>query len=150
MNHFSCKSSISWPSNQVCYCSLMMGVSKQEDLLLWLSFNVVNVNDNVTQQQYIYNMDYKKCEPHRDVSLCIQEWKAHCWVYVMSIRQTQDMKSKCHISHISSTNYIFGKIKTLCYINFKNCWNDCMYHYLSKKWFAQEIYCKTSNKTLGF
>ena len=34
----------------------------------------------------------------------------------MSSRQIQNMKSKCHISHISSTNYIFGKTKTLCYI----------------------------------
>ena len=24
----------------------------------------------------------------------------HCWVYVMSIRHTQEMKLKCHISHI--------------------------------------------------
>ena len=37
MNHFSCKTSISWPSNHVCYCTVMIGKSKQEDLSLWLS-----------------------------------------------------------------------------------------------------------------
>ena len=63
---------------------------------------------------------------------------AHCWVYVMSIRQTQDMKSKCHISHIFWTNYIFGKIKTLCYINFKNWYNNCTIIF-PKKSFVQEI-----------
>ena len=29
----------------------------------------------------------------------VAKGKAHCWVYVMSIRHTQEMKSKCHISH---------------------------------------------------
>ena len=56
----------------------------------------------------------------------------------MSISQSEDMKSKCDISHIFWTNYIFGKIKTLCYINFKNWYNNCTIIF-PKKSFVQEI-----------
>ena len=63
----------------------------------------------------------------------------HTWVYVMSIHQTQDMKSKCHISLISWTNYIFGEIETLCYINFKKKIKQ-FYHYFSQKSFVQEVW----------
>ena len=62
-----------------------------------------------------------------------------CWVYVMSISHDVNLKSKCHISHIYWTNYIFGKIKTLCYINFKNWYDNCTIIF-PKKSFVQEIW----------
>ena len=54
------------------------------------------------------------------------------------ISHDEDMKSKCHISHIFRINYIFGKIKTLCYINFKNWYNNCIIIF-QKKSFVQEM-----------
>ena len=39
---------------------------------------------------------------------------AHCWVYLMRIRQTQDMKSKCHIYHIfwKKNHYVISILKS--------------------------------------
>ena len=49
------------------------------------------------------------------------------------------MWSKCHICHILWTNYIFGKMKTLCYINFKNWYNNWTIVF-QKKIFVQDIW----------
>ena len=68
-------------------------------------------------------------------------YEAQCWAYVMSIRHVINLKSKCHISHIFWTNYIFGKIKTLCYINFKNWYNNCTIIF-QEKLSVQEIWEK--------
>ena len=81
----------------------------------WLAFHV-----SFSKLGKNSNTDCANLAPFIFDTICKFFVIAQCWVYVMSIGHDEDMKSKCHISHTFWTNYIFGKIKTLCYINFKN------------------------------